>query len=396
MAVSADAVLWAYRLFLAREPDSENISVEKSNFSDESELAFHFLFVNKEFAQSERRKLLFSRRRTIESAVRGSRWRLPLFQRDYERVTRDTVTWGYKLLLGREPESVQVIRQKLKERDTIDLLRVFLDSDEFRERSSNWGDEFARDYDSGGPPLPPLRLRRTVGPVEKQFWGNPTGALVFAGEVPDHAYGAVFDFGCGCGRNARQMMLQKQPPSTYVGVDLNRQSIEWCRDNLTAMWPACEFHHLNVRNATFNAKATEERMRFPVERKYSLVNAHSVFTHIVERNLDHYFSECVRVLDADGAFRSTWFLFDKTVFPMMQEFQNCLYINAEDPTNAAVYDYRFVARKFEDHGLVISKIVPPTVRGLQWVLIGEHRRGAASSVAFPSDLAEIGMVRPPL
>ena len=40
----------------------------------------------------------------------------------------------------------------------------------------------------------------------------------------------------------------------------------------------------------------------------------------------------------DGVAVTTWFLFDKANFPMMQEFQNALYISDFDPTNAVIFD----------------------------------------------------------
>ncbi len=42
----------------------------------------------------------------------------------------------------------------------------------------------------------------------------------------------------------------------------------------------------------------------------------------------------------DGLLRSTWFLCEKRYFPMMQDFQNALYINENDTTNAVIYDRR--------------------------------------------------------
>ena len=39
-----------------------------------------------------------------------------------------------------------------------------------------------------------------------------------------------------------------------------------------------------------------------------------------------------------GIAVTTFFLFDKAGFPMMQEFQNAPYINLDDPTNAVIFD----------------------------------------------------------
>jgi len=75
------------------------------------------------------------------------------------------------------------------------------------------------------PPLPPGDLRQLVGPSEDRYYDNPTGRPVFPG-LPPSAYDFVFDWGCGCGRIARQLLQQDPQPGRYVGVDLHRGMIE--------------------------------------------------------------------------------------------------------------------------------------------------------------------------
>jgi hypothetical protein len=145
-----------------------------------------------------------------------------------------------------------------------------------------------------------------------------------------------------------------------------------------------------------NPSSEEYEVPFPTSNKFSLVNAHSVFTHITEPHLDFYISECSRILDIKGVFRATWFLFDKIAFPMMQEFQNCLYINIGDPSNATIFDYHFIERTYEKHGLSIFKIIPPAVRGFQWILYASQENDVLQKAIFPEDTAPTGIVRPPV
>ena len=46
--------------------------------------------------------------------------------------------------------------------------------------------------------------------------------------------------------------------------------------------------------------------------------------------------------------------------------------------------------------LVSVKIVPPSIRGFQWVLELRHRSTEVNPVDFPEDLAPKGIERPPL
>jgi SAM-dependent methyltransferase len=246
-------------------------------------------------------------------------------------------------------------------------------------------------------PFPPIELMKSVGTTDESFFDNPDGELVFLDEVAPETYDRIFDFGCGCGRIARKLLLQKTyKPSQYVGIDLFEKSIRWCRENLTPIDRNYMFLHHDVFNAQFNPKCRTDKNSFPTTNKFTLVNAHSVFTHIVESQLEFYLSECARVLDDNGTLRTTWFLFDKSGFPMMQEFQNCLYINPDDLTNATIYDYTFIQQKFTEYGLVIYKIIPPTVRGFQWFLFAAKKETGILKAEFPDDVAPLGIMRLPV
>jgi len=247
-------------------------------------------------------------------------------------------------------------------------------------------------------PYPPLHLRKSVGPIEDSFYENPAGRHVFERGVPSENYRSVFDFGCGCGRVARQLLLQTETPvGSYLGVDLFHESITWAQQNLTPANPAFRFSHHDVFNAQFNPSSSREFAPLDAgDAEFSLVTAHSVFTHILERNLRHYLSECRRILAQDGIFRATWFLFDKTGFPMLQEFQNCLYINVDDPTNATIYDYNCIREAYLEHGMTIFAIIPPSVRGFQWFLFAKPSAPDVKEAEFPSDVAPLGLCRPPV
>ena len=242
-------------------------------------------------------------------------------------------------------------------------------------------------------PMPPIDLRRSVGVEDTVFFENPHGVLAFGDHVAGEKYDRVFDFGCGCGRVARQMLLQSsQIPSRYYGVDLFRASIDWCRANLTPANPNFTFDHVDVYNAQLNPTGIPQAA-MPTDEKFTLVNAHSVFTHILERNLRFYFGECVRLMEPGAIMRATWFLFDKQHFPMMQEFQNCLYINDEDCTNATIYDLKFVQALYKEFGQRIVDVRRPGIRGHQWVIISANEPGP--DVEFPIDDADFGLARPP-
>jgi SAM-dependent methyltransferase len=244
------------------------------------------------------------------------------------------------------------------------------------------------------PPMPPLELRRSVGHEGTRDFENPYGDLTFGADVPAENYASVLDFGCGCGRVARQMMLQTRArPERYLGVDLYQPSIRWCRDHLTRFDAGFRFEHMNVFNASLNPRG-KARAAIPTKDRYSLVNAHSVFTHIVGDEVEFYFDECRRSLAPGGVLRTTWFLFDKAYMPMMQTFQNALYVNAVDPTNAVIYDQGYVRALHRKAGLRIYAVHKPALRGFQWLIYGKLEDG--EDVEFPFDDGPLGVMPPPL
>jgi SAM-dependent methyltransferase len=239
-------------------------------------------------------------------------------------------------------------------------------------------------------------MRKLVGPVEDAAFDNPTHGLVYP-YLDDRFYESVFDFGCGCGRVARQLILQKPRPSRYVGIDLHRGMIEWCRANLAPHAPNFAFEHHDVFNVGLNPRHAAPRTRpFPAESDaYTLVNAWSVFTHLTEAQAPHYLNEAARILTKEGVLNSTWFLFEKREFPMMQDYTNALYINEIDPSAAVIFDRAWLRTSGRDAGLSIVAAYPPTVRGFQWTLLFTPTRPGIEEVELPADDAPYGEMRPP-
>ncbi|MEO6326407.1 MAG: class I SAM-dependent methyltransferase [Thermoanaerobaculia bacterium] len=235
-----------------------------------------------------------------------------------------------------------------------------------------------------------------VGPLEESFYDNPTGDLVFPG-IPPAAYDVVFDFGCGCGRVARKLIQQHPAPGRYLGIDLHSGMVDWCRRNLSRVASNFEFRHHDVWNRGFNPEGMVGMLPFPVEdSSVTLFVAWSVFTHVNEAAAAFYLRELGRVLHEDGIAITTWFLFEKSEFPMMQEFQNALFINDTDPTNAVIFDKAWLRRTAENAGLSLSSIVAPTLRGFQWQIQMKKWQPGTVHAEFPADVAPLGLKRPPL
>jgi ubiquinone/menaquinone biosynthesis C-methylase UbiE len=247
-------------------------------------------------------------------------------------------------------------------------------------------------------PFPPLEMRELVGPTDISFFDNPTAAPVFGNTIEPELYDNVLDFGCGCGRLARQMIQQVPRPRRYLGLDLHKGMVRWDQQNLQPAAEGFEFQHHNVFNVSFNPAPAAPRIApFPVQdRTVSLLVAWSVFTHLTQDQCEHYLREAARVLQPNGVMLSTWFLFDKSGFPMMQDFQNTLYINDIDPTNATIFDARWLTELTSSLGLTIRSVEVPAVRGFAWKLQFTPARPGLIGVELPLDEAPFGRRPPPL
>jgi SAM-dependent methyltransferase len=217
-------------------------------------------------------------------------------------------------------------------------------------------------------PIPPVEMRALVGPIDEEAFDNPSGALVYA-DLPAEQTETVFDLGCGCGRVARQLLQQEPRPRRYIGIDLHAGMINWDRANLGAVDQNFTFihHDLYERGFNPNGQALDHSQPLPVPDSYaSLIIAWSVFTHFLQADIPYYLRQCARIMRPGGIVKSTWFLFDKRYFPMMQKFQDVLYINDMNPTNAVIVDRTWLLDQLAAAGLTVASVTPPYIRGYHW------------------------------
>jgi len=237
-------------------------------------------------------------------------------------------------------------------------------------------------------PIPPLELRSLVGPTDAAAFENPSGAFIYSElRLPVSAYHSVFDFGCGCGRTALQLLQQTRVPERYLGVDPHRGMIQWCQTHISPVAPAFTFEHHDVyspRYAPENSLQLSSLFR-AADASVSLFVAHSVFTHLALRQTAYYLSELARVLTSDGYAVTTWFLFDRASLPFLQEGPYALYTDENDFAQAVLYDREWLATAFQQVGLTVQQVVRPVIAGHQWILV--LRKGSESWIPPEDDAA---------
>lgn len=240
-------------------------------------------------------------------------------------------------------------------------------------------------------PLPPLEYRGWVSPITvDSYYDNPSGDYVWGPLnigllAPGEAYRRILDFGCGCGREIRRLLMQRDPPKEIVGLDVNRRMIDWCTHNLAR--PGVSFVHHDVWSQWYAPDNSRNRVLplTPAGSGFSLIEANSVFTHLLEDQSVYYLEQMSSMLAPAGLIRATWFFINKRAFPMMSDSQNTVLIDEVDPTKAVFYDWEFFVRTTRRLGYRIVKV--------EWALnLGLH-----NTVFLGRDdtFAELQIISPP-
>src|SRR5947208_679872 len=113
-------------------------------------------------------------------------------------------------------------------------------------------------------PVPPPDMRHLIGGAGPERFDDPSGKPVYD-YLPAEAYETVFDFGCGCGRVARQLIQQQPRPPRYLGVDLHAGMVEWCRRELEPRARGFRFEHHDIYNIGLNPEGKHRTLPLPAE-----------------------------------------------------------------------------------------------------------------------------------
>ena len=150
------------------------------------------------------------------------------------------------------------------------------------------------------------------------------------------------------------------------GFDIHKDSIEWCQDNIESKYPNFHFKLVDVYNKHYNEKGkyVASKFKFPYnDNTFDFVSLTSVFTHMIEPDMENYLAEISRVLKHKGRCYITYFLLNsesltsieekKSDFDLKYQFGNYRSVSQNDPEEAIGYDESFIRTLYQKYQLEI-------------------------------------------
>jgi len=147
----------------------------------------------------------------------------------------------------------------------------------------------------------------------------------------------VLDFGCGIGRMALPLTQYLDPTARYVGVDVNRRGIQWCKRRISRVYENFAFHFIDYENALYNpgGKKKPWDTEIPFEKgSFDFIFATSVFTHLNRQEAKAFISQLAGLLRPGGRFFATFFLIDEMAVRSMQEGRSRLVFRIQSGMNS--------------------------------------------------------------
>ncbi len=182
---------------------------------------------------------------------------------------------------------------------------------------------------------------------------------------------SILDIGCGAGRMAIPLTRFFNTKGRYEGIDVACIPLRWCKRNIERRHPNFHFRKLDVYSGVYNplGKRRGADVEFPFgEESFDVVLAASLFTHLLQEDVENYIKEMYRVLKKGGRSLSTWFLLNEESLGLIEGGKSSLKFKAHPgstfykvldihrPEKGIAYTEKWVRELFKKTGFVIEAI----------------------------------------
>lgn len=182
--------------------------------------------------------------------------------------------------------------------------------------------------------------------------------LMSQGLAPTHQ---VLEVGCGIGRMALPLTHHLQDGGTYTGIDITAEKIAYCTRTVTPVAPHFRFVHADVYNKYYNpsGKLRAAAYQFPfADHTFDFIFLSSVFTHMLQEDMEHYLAEIARVLVSGGICISSFWITAKPLEAPYHRYSEVCYIyNPAEPEHGVCYLEEFVRSCYARYGLTLQTLL---------------------------------------
>ncbi len=224
--------------------------------------------------------------------------------------------------------------------------------------------------------LPPNHLRIRIGAGNRIFNGHVNFIevssrcwLTFLSRKYCTSSSDVVELGCGCGRVARALNVpwwDSWFEGTYVGVDIDNEMIEYCRNNFPA--ERFEFILSPHKSATYSPHNLDVTSTTPSDlviaepNSKDFVYSLSLYTHLLEAEVIDYLQQTYRILREGGIMYMTFFCIEYVELGRRWTFQhrrgNAYVESARYPEAAVAYHEAFMTELATNCGFREVTVVP--------------------------------------
>ncbi len=179
-------------------------------------------------------------------------------------------------------------------------------------------------------PLIPPRRMIFIGDGDYQKIGDEfLGYFKEFGELKSNH--KVLDVGCGIGRMSVPLTEYLSNEGEYYGFDIVEMGINWCKKNITNIYPNFNYEHSDIYNKMYNPKGVEKSSDYKFnynDNFFDFVFLTSVFTHMHTQDINRYLEEISRVMKTRCRCLITFFLMNAESIALIknkESTQNLIY-----------------------------------------------------------------------